>query len=181
MMAHEPADVGDGLLMRPKDVHALDGTRPFAGRVNLLPAWDCYTMGYAERSRARFADPEVLPYLYDSGGNATSVVLVEGKVGGLWDFTLSERRIDIRVGLFEEPTPRISATIEAEAGLVAAYFNARETTIRRVKIRSPISKGGSHLKPLAPEKRTKPAEKPPARPKKALTGRKSAAAKNRAR
>ncbi len=55
--AHDPADVGDGLVMWPTDVHAFEGTRPVANRVNLLPAWDAYTMGYAEASRARFADP----------------------------------------------------------------------------------------------------------------------------
>ena len=152
MRAHDPADVGDGLLMFEKDVRGFEGTRPVANRVNLLPAWDAYTMGYTEASRTRFADPEMLPYLYDKGGNATSMVLVEAKVAGLWDYTLVDRRIEIRIGLFEEPTPRAMAAIEAEAGLVAAYFHARDTQIRRVKIGKPIATAGqgAHLKPLAP-------------------------------
>jgi len=168
LRAHDPEDVGDGLLMWPNDVHAFEGTRAVANRVNLLPAWDAYTMGYAEASRARFADPELLPYLYDKGGNATSVILIDGTVGGLWDFTLSDRKIEIRIGLFEDPMPRALAAIEAEAGLVAGYFNARTVEIRRVKIRNALSTrtGGSHLKPLAGQDakpaRLKPA--PPAKP-----------------
>ena len=159
--AHEPADIGDGLLMWPRDVKAFEGTRPVANRVNLLPAWDAYTMGYAEPSRNRFADAELLPYLYDKGGNATSVILIEAKVAGLWDYTISDRRIEIRVGLFEEPSPRATAAIDAEAGLVASYFHARDTTIRRVKIKTPISAGqGSHLKPLASREAKKTAAKP---------------------
>lgn len=175
VLAHDLADIGGGLLMWSKDVHAFEGTRPFAGRVNLLPAWDAYTMGYAEASRSRFADPGLLPYLYDSGGNATSVILVEGKVGGLWDYTVGERKVEIRIGMFEEPTPRIQGAIEAEAGLVAGYFNARETVVRRVKIRTPLAKGGSHLKPLAGQEPRRsppakaPAPKPPAPPKRPAT------------
>ncbi|MEX2554241.1 MAG: winged helix DNA-binding domain-containing protein [Actinomycetota bacterium] len=161
--AHDPADLGDGLLMFEKDVRGFEGTRPVANRVNLLPAWDSYTMGYAEPSRTRFADAEVLPYLYDKGGNATSMILVEGKVAGLWDYTLADKRIAIRIGLFEEPAPRAMAAIEAEAGLVAAYFHARDTQISRVKIGKPIATAGqgAHLKPLAKRPvATKPATKP---------------------
>ena len=164
--AHDPTDVGDGLLMWPKDVHAFEWTRAVANRVNLLPAWDAYTMGYAEPSRTRFADPELLPYLYDKNGNATSVILIDGTVGGLWDFTLSDRKIEIRIGLFEDPMPRALAAIEAEAGLVAAYFNTRTFEIRRVKIRNALSTrtGGSHLKPLAGQDAKPARPKPSAKP-----------------
>ena len=151
MKAHDPADIGDGMLMWPTDVKAFGGTRSVANRVNLLPAWDAYTMGYAATSRTRFADPEILPYLYDKGGNSTSVILIDGAVGGLWDFSLSDRKISIRIGLFEDPMPRALEGIEAEAGLVAGYFHARDLQIKRVRIRDPLSQrtGGSHLKPLA--------------------------------
>jgi hypothetical protein len=179
LRAHDPADIGDGFLMWPTDLKAFEGTRPFANRVNLLPAWDSYTMGYAPPSRARFADPSMLPFLYDKGGNAAPVILIEGAVGGLWDYTLSDRRIEIRIGLFEEPTPRALESIEGEAGLVAGYFNARDVTIKRVKIRNAIGEGqqGSHLKPLAETKKAAtrsrgaaPAAKRPA-PRKATDAR----------
>ena len=149
---HDPQDIGDGLLMWPGDVHAFEGTRPVANRVNLLPANDPYTTGYANASRTRFAEPELLPYLYDKTGlNSTSVILIEGSVGGLWDFTLGDRKIEIRIGLFEEPTPRQMETIEGEAGLVAGYFNARQVKITRVLIRNAIAERGpsAYLKPLS--------------------------------
>ena len=171
LRAHDPEDVGDGLLMWPTDVKAFEGTRPFANRVNLLPAWDAYTMGYAAASRARFADPSLLPYLYDKGDNAAPVILIEGGVGGLWDYTLSDRRIEIRLGLFEEPTPRILESIESEAGLIGGYFNARDVTIKRVKIRSAIGEHGSHLKPLAEAKKPAPRAKPPVKPPAATAAR----------
>jgi hypothetical protein len=152
--------------MWPSDVHAFEGTRPVANRVNLLPALDPYTTGYTETSRVRFADPELLPFLYDRNGiNSTSVILIEGTVGGLWDFTLSDRKIEIRIGLFDDPTPRALEAIEGEAGLVAGYFNARDVTITRVRIRNKISDRGpsAYMKPLAGQEPKTPA-KPAARP-----------------
>jgi hypothetical protein len=152
LRAHEPEDLDDGLLMWPTDMKAFEGTRPVANRVNLLPALDPYTLGYAPGSRVRFADPELLPFLYDkSGVNSTSVILIEGAVGGLWDFALGNRKIEIRIGLFEDPMPRALESIESEAGLVASYFNARDVNITRVRIRNPISDRGpkAYLKPLS--------------------------------
>lgn len=174
LRAHEPEDLDDGLLMWAADVKAFEGTRPVANRVNLLPALDPYTLGYAPASRVRFADPELLPFLYDKGGvNSTSVILIEGAVAGLWDFVLGNRKIEIRIGLFEDPTSRALEAIESEAGLVASYFNARNVTITRVRIRNPISDRGpkAYLKPLAEQDqkaaRPKPARTPAPPPLKA--------------
>lgn len=173
LRVHEPEDIGEGLLMWPADVRAFEGTRPFANRVNLLPALDPYLMGYAEASRTRFADRDLLPYLYDKNGvNPTSVILVEGAVAGLWDYTVGDRKIEIRVGLFEDPTPRAMEAIEAEVGLVAGYFNARDVKITRVRIRHPIADRGptAYLKPLAGEEpaaakaRSAPPKRAPAKP-----------------
>jgi hypothetical protein len=159
VQAHDPTHLGDGLLIPPGDVRAFEGTRSVANRVNLLPAWDAYSMGYPGPSRTRFADPELLPYLYDKGGNAAPVILIEGRVAGLWDFTLTDRRMEIRIGLFEDPSPRALAAVEAEAGLVAGFFNARDTIIKRVKVGSPIAQRGqgAHLKPLGSSATRKPA------------------------
>ncbi|MCA9506979.1 MAG: winged helix DNA-binding domain-containing protein [Myxococcales bacterium] len=52
--------------------------------IQLLPPWDPYTLGW--RCRKRIADKEVLPFIYDANGNATSVIVDCGKVIGLWQF-----------------------------------------------------------------------------------------------
>ena len=92
------------------------------------------------------------------------MILIEAAVAGLWDFTLSDRKIEIRIGLFEDPTPRAMAAIEAEAGLIAGFFNAREVKITRVLIRSPVADRGpsAYLKPLAGQEAKPPAARPPA-------------------
>lgn len=60
-------------------------TRGRTPRLRLLPQLDPYTMGYRDRARLIDADHEAL--VYDRGGNATSVVLQDGRVTGVWDLT----------------------------------------------------------------------------------------------
>lgn len=59
--------------------------------IQLLPPWDPYTLGF--RCRKRIADKEVMPFIYDGFGNATSVIVDSGKVIGVWQF----RDADINV------------------------------------------------------------------------------------
>jgi winged helix DNA-binding protein len=152
MRSYDIADVGDGALMGRKDAHAFELARPVAGRVNLLPALDPYTMGYAPGpSRERFADPDLDSYLYDKAGNSTNVILIEGTVGGLWDLGQSRKALEIRVALFDDPGPKAWAAIQAETQLVAGFLDARDATVTRVKIRTPISKRGPNAA-LAPLK-----------------------------
>ncbi len=65
-----------------------DGQASRRGRtpqIRLLPQLDPYTMGYRDRARLIDADQEAL--VYDRGGNATSVVLQDGRIAGVWDLT----------------------------------------------------------------------------------------------
>lgn len=59
--------------------------------IELLPPWDPYTLGW--RCRKRLADKEILPYVYDTNGNATSVIIDNGKVIGLWQFRDNEKNM----------------------------------------------------------------------------------------
>lgn len=52
--------------------------------IQLLPPWDPYTLGW--RCRKRVGDKEILPFIYDANGNATSVIVDSGKVIGVWQF-----------------------------------------------------------------------------------------------
>lgn len=56
--------------------------------IQLLPPWDPYTLGW--RCRKRIADKEILPFLYDHHGNATSVIVDGGRVIGIWQFRDNE-------------------------------------------------------------------------------------------
>ena len=52
--------------------------------VNLLPSLDPYIMGYKERERY-FLSNNHYHYIFDRTGNATSVILDDGQIIGIWD------------------------------------------------------------------------------------------------
>lgn len=134
---HDLAEVGDGMLMWRKDARAFDLARPVAGRVNLLPALDPYTMGYTGDSRLRFADPRTLAAMYDANGNSANVVLIEGGVGGLWDLHETKGAYEMRIALFDDPGPKAWLAIQSEAQLLAGFLNTSDFRIVRAKARLP--------------------------------------------
>ena len=77
------AGLGDDLLMTAEgaDEAASVGSGPVA--INLVPMLDPYTMGC--KDRRRLLDPEQNETVIDRGGNVTSVILVDGRVAGVWD------------------------------------------------------------------------------------------------
>lgn len=76
---------GQFLMTREEFEAASAGRHGRAATISLLPELDPYTMGY--RDRARFLDPTHQDMVFDRGGNATSVVLIDGHVVGVWDLT----------------------------------------------------------------------------------------------
>lgn len=78
--------------------------------VRLLPVWDAYLMGY--RDRSRLVDEAHLERVYDASGNATSVVLIDGRVAGVWEWEPGAR---LRVAGFDMRVERRWPEIEAEA------------------------------------------------------------------
>ena len=59
--------------------------------INILPCLDPYLMGY--KSRERYLHPKHNKMVFDRSGNATSTVLMDGRVVGIWD--LEERWVKI--------------------------------------------------------------------------------------
>jgi hypothetical protein len=52
--------------------------------INILPALDPYLMGYKDRER--YCHPGHLKMIFDRSGNATSTILLDGRIVGIWDF-----------------------------------------------------------------------------------------------
>lgn len=49
-----------------------------------LPPWDPFTSAW--KSKRRLVEREWLPYVYDASGNATSVIVDNGHIIGIWQF-----------------------------------------------------------------------------------------------
>jgi hypothetical protein len=113
--------------------------------VNLLPMLDPFTMGY--RDRSRLLDPSLNETVIDRGGNATSVVLVDGRVAGVWDFPEAPNAA-VRVLLFE-PGHRGRKRILEHAAETAAFWFDRPARVEEYTSMIPLrQRSGVMRRPL---------------------------------
>ncbi len=122
----ETAELGGGYLLPLRDLAGFEKVEPPPrDSVDLLPKWDCYTMGYAPDGRRRFAHPDVQDRIYDADGNGLGVVLVNGAAAGTWSARLTGRRMEVGLEMFERPGPRLEQTIDDRLEAAAAFLGAR--------------------------------------------------------
>ena len=125
--AVETVEPEAGYLLRAEDREAFEAAEaPDPGAVDLLPKWDCYTMGYAPDGRGRLVHPEVQDRVYTPAGDGLGVVLVGGRAGGAWEVRFSGRVMRVRLGMFEQPGARLKRAIEDGFGEISALLGARD-------------------------------------------------------
>ena len=98
-----------------------DGAGGAGPVVRLLPAFDTYVLGHADRDHQ--VDPARRPQVYRTAGWISPTVLAGGRVVGTWEHRLESDRLEVRVTPFEDlmdgPT---RAALEAEAERLATFF-----------------------------------------------------------
>jgi len=87
--ACETKNIGEDhllLISDEEDFGSFDHT--LEDSIDILPQWDCYTMGYAPDGRTRFVDQDKQDKIYGSlgatGGNALGTVLINGLASAVW-------------------------------------------------------------------------------------------------
>lgn len=78
----------DDMIGLKETVENLRKRSPGEEEIQLLPPWDPYTLGW--RCRRRIAEKDIMPFIYDAHGNATSVIVDGGRIIGIWQFRDSE-------------------------------------------------------------------------------------------
>ena len=116
-----------GYLLRAGDREAFEGAEPpDPDAVDVLPKWDCYTMGYAADGRERFVHPDVRGRVYTPAGDGLGVVLVGGVAAGAWEARFSGKTMEVGLDAFEPPGAWLGKALEERFGEVAAFLGARE-------------------------------------------------------
>ena len=75
------------------------------------------------------------PFQYlndDAMGDATSVVLVDGAVAGVWSMSPSDARLEVRAAPFDRFSAKQWAAIEEEAQVVAGLADSESATLIRI-------------------------------------------------
>jgi hypothetical protein len=129
--------------------HVLLGRQDFAPApvVNLLPPLDPYLMGYKER--ARYLNSDHADRIFDRAGNATSTILVDGRVVGVWDFAEGDPP-ELRFLLLETIEDDLLEQVRAEAQRLGEFLADGGTVVRRCDLMVPLTERtmGSFLSPL---------------------------------
>jgi Winged helix DNA-binding domain len=111
---------GEPGLMLAADVDALAGAVP-AGTVRLLPAFDQYVVA-APRDRDPVLAAADRSRMYRPQGWLSPVVLVDGRMAGVWKHERTGGRVTVEVTPFGRPAAAERRAVEAEAAALAAFL-----------------------------------------------------------
>ncbi len=124
-------------LMHAADVEELErAASPTSPTVALLPALDPLILSYTDRSR--FVFDAARPFVFDAARHVAPVVLVDGRVAGVWDVAGGEDP-EVRIHLFAAHDDSVRDTVAAEAVRVATVRTGRTPRIRHVNEMAPLS------------------------------------------
>jgi len=139
------SDLNKTLLMLRQDETPLKLTRDEEKRViNMLPSLDPYVMGYKDRER--YMNLEHYDYIFDRSGNATSTILLDGKIIGIWDF----KEPVIKIFLLEDNTADLLKEILAKARSLGVFTSGQDVDVKECESMVPLTQrsAGGVMSPL---------------------------------
>ena len=138
---------GDFLCIQ-SDLERLQEFRPPQTQtVNLLPWLDPYLMGYKQRHR--YLDERYSGYVFDRSGNATSVIMLDGRVVGIWDFEDADPPL-VKVFYLNEVNNDCKREIAAQAVETGRFISGQDVRVQACDRMTPLTKrsAGSFMTPL---------------------------------
>jgi hypothetical protein len=115
--------------------------------VNLLPSLDPYLMGYKERER--YIDLEHYDKVFDRSDNATSTILLDGRVIGVWDSAEAPDPL-VKLHLFKEVDRSVLSETYSKAQEIGKFMANGEVQIKECDSMVPLTRrpAGAVMSPL---------------------------------
>lgn len=112
--------------------------------INILPGLDPYLMGY--KNRERYLHPKHHKMIFDRSGNATSTILVDGKVAGIWDF---EEPL-VKIFYLKDVGKDIGKKVRSKASDMGKFISGKPVQVKACGSMVPLPKrtAGSFMSPL---------------------------------
>jgi hypothetical protein len=95
--------------------------------INLLPLLDPYIMGY--KKRERYIDFRYYENVFDKTGNATSTILLNGRVVGVWDLIEKPDQV-FKIFFFEKINQEILSMIQKDAIKLGRFLIKKDVKIK---------------------------------------------------
>jgi hypothetical protein len=138
-------ELGSDYLILTSELEPLKSVRaPTHPVVNILPGLDPYMMGYKDRER--YLHPKQYKMIFDRYGNATSTILVDGRVVGIWD--LEEPLV--KIFYLKDVGKDIHKKIRSKASDVGKFLAEKPVQFKVCDSMVPLYKrtAGSFMSPL---------------------------------
>jgi hypothetical protein len=112
--------------------------------VNVLPGLDSYMMGYKDRER--YLHPKHYKMIFDRSGNATSTILVDGRVVGIWDL----EEPFVKIFYLKDVGKDIGKKIRSKTSDVGKFLAEKPVQVKVCDSMVPLFKrtAGSFMSPL---------------------------------
>jgi hypothetical protein len=134
-------------LIHPQDIKTLTGMKDNNEPViNVLPNLDTYLMGYKDRER--YVDQNRYEYIFDRSGNATTTILLDGKVVGIWD-VYEKPEPQVKVHLFKKIDSNLNE-LKREVEKLGKFITGRDVSLQFCDKMMPLTKRtmGGFMSPL---------------------------------
>jgi hypothetical protein len=116
--------------------------------IALLPAWDGYIMGY--KFRSHYLPEKWAEFIYDKSGNSTSVVMIEGNAGGVWDMEPEGVELNVKIALFEKAKKNTWDELKLQAEELGKIFGFKRITVSDCELPSVPLKNAAQNRFLSP-------------------------------
>jgi len=115
--------------------------------IKVLPGLDPYLMGYKDRQR--YLDQKYYNFIFDRSGNATSTILLNGQIIGIWDFT-EDKKPSVKIFLFEDVEDDVFKEIHLIVGKIGRFMADEEVEIKECDSMVPLTQrtAGGFMSPL---------------------------------
>ena len=116
-----------GTILR-KDLDLLSKSRLDSSHVRLLPYFDTFILGHKER--VHLMDRMHFSKIYRPQGWISPVLLVDGRVVGVWKQTQEKNRLVINVEKFASLSRPVLSAIQEEAQHIGSFLGSTNVDLR---------------------------------------------------
>lgn len=148
IMSIEISGLKEKYILLASDREWLESVKsPAKPQVNFLPLLDPYLMGYKERER--YITQELYSKVFDRSGNATSSILCDGRIIGVWDFE-EGKEPKVKIRLFEKKDSAVMKDITSGAENVGKFICGKEVRVQECRSMTPLTERpmGGFMSPL---------------------------------
>lgn len=135
-------------LILKSDIDLLGKIAPLKENlVILLPMLDPYIMGYKDRER--YIDVEYYNHAFDRSGNATTTIILNGKIIGVWD-VVEKPEPTIKTFLFKEINDEVKHLLKIKATTLGKFITEKDVVVKECKKMEPLTDrtAGNFMTPL---------------------------------